>query len=58
MKNLQWVDGILFWIGKTHDVAQIQTMFLNYYGCGKVGSVYSLNGMGSLKLVALLQFLG
>lgn len=45
-------------MGKNHDVAQIQTMFLNYTGCGKVGSFYSLNGMGSVKLVALLQFLG
>lgn len=41
------------------EVVEIQTMFLNYTGFDKVdGSFYSLHGMGPVKLVVLLQFLG
>lgn len=48
VRNLQWIYEILFWIGKDHEVLEIQTMFLNYllyvWWC-----FYLLNRMGSVK---------
>lgn len=39
-KNLlQWIYEVLFWIGKNHEVAEIQITFLNYTGFDKVEAV-------------------